>query len=165
MLPIKLRAWSHGFEQMISWEELKFDKDPGDDEICFYEQEDGSDSEWDGFADYTIMLSTSNLDTDGVEIYESDIVEISSDIAVPSARLFQHGRTAYGKGERFVVHRNITGFELRHVEDWVSTESKNFPPNGYRGKPYVDNHAFWNLQRNLKVIGNIYENEDLLEVS
>lgn len=109
-----------------------------------------------------LMQWTGLKDKNGNGIYDGDIVINTGPWHLPSTIRLQYSRKSYGEGEMFVVHHNITGFELRHKDDWIANKTKEFVPNGYNAKPYVDNYDFWNLHRALKVVGNIYENPELL---
>lgn len=122
---IKFRAWDNAFEQMVEWDELKFDKDPGDKYICFYEQEDGSESIWNGGADYTVLQYTGLEDKNDREVYDRDICNF------------------YG---RFGIEKGVIKF-LRHGFHIVLESGAAFKIDEFY----------------LEVIGNIYENPELLE--
>lgn len=110
------------------------------------------------------MMFTGLKDRNGIEIYEGDIV-------INTGKWFLHARrfysnqvgTGYGQSEKMVVVKGKAGIELRCIEDFIRHKDGNFAPNGYFHKPYVDNYTAWNLQSTLKVIGNIYENRELLK--
>lgn len=110
------------------------------------------------------MQDTGLKDRNGTEIYVGDIV-------INTGKWFLHARQfysnqvgiGYGEGEKMVAVKGKAGIELRCIEDFIRQKDGNFAPNGYFHKPYVDNYTAWNLQSTLKVIGNIYENPELLE--
>ena len=157
MREIKFRAWDKSFEQMVEWEELKFDKDPGDSHICFYEQKDGSDSFWNGGADYITMQYTELKDKNGTAIYEGDIIKrefevyaqvydeatfASVDVDVEDSGYFV-GVVNYRPSEGFILNKCS-----KHDDSGKLLEKRS-------GVKIYASHA--------KVIDNIYENPELLE--
>lgn len=148
MREIKFRAWDNSFEQMVPWGELKFDKDSGDDDVCFYEQEDGCDSVHVGGADYELMQYTGLKDKNGREIYEGDILK----------------RT---------VHLYLLGVgKLEDVDEYMAVEYRN----EYAGY-FISERPLYHFVgatvdistccgcTDVEVVGNIYENPELLEVT
>lgn len=155
----KFRAYNTESKVMLDWDEIR---EPilieGEIATCLYDVLHGE-------PEFVAMQYTGLKDKDGTEIYEGDIVVNSGLWLLRSTSKLQYVKKSYGEGEVFVVNLNITGVELRHRIDWNANRKKDFAPNGYNGKPYVDSHDTWNLQKTLEVVGNIYENSELLEES
>lgn len=154
MTNVKFRAyWEGEMRQVlvIDWLNELVDLEGGHIEIPFNE--------------VNLMQYTEFKDGYGNEICEGDIVINTGLWALHSTNRLQYSRKIYGEGVKFVVHLNVTGVELRHLVDWNQNTKKDFAPNGYHSKPYVDSHDAWNLQRTLEVIGNIYESPELTEVN
>ena len=70
---MKCRVWDTEHKKMIKWEDLKFDKDEGEDKVCFYEQVDRSS--WNGTDNYIPLWYLGNLDDDMQAIYQGDILD------------------------------------------------------------------------------------------
>lgn len=130
---------------------------------------DGEDSDWcyfsfDGeFGDVILREFVGLQDCKERDFYNGDIVEIVGSYTIPSTNLMAHFKTSYQTGERFVIVKINNFFELRHVVDYVKTTNKTFSPSGCYDKPPVDAYMFWNLRESLKIVGNIYENANLLK--
>lgn len=133
---IKFRAWSKAFDQMIQWEDMKLDKGEGESEICFYEQADGSDSIWDGGADYELMQLTGNHARNGAEIYEGDIVDKSYISPMTGKKVI-----------------------MRYIIEW---EKGLYRMKFISNRPEYD-RFLWMHDGEVEVIGNIYENPEILE--
>lgn len=132
---IKFRAWSNAFDQMIPWEELKFDKDQSEDQICFYEKADGCDSTWDGGTDYAIMQYTGLCDKVGREIYEGDICRtFGSYENFQSEVVYQNGAFGY-----CVKYQGFISFAENYNFHWENGKSEH-----------------------IEVIENVFENPGLL---
>lgn len=106
-------------------------------------------------------------DKKGVEIFEGDIVKNVGPHS-PTIRKYGFGEFRYDN-EILVVCKELVGTTLRHINDFKKqSESPNgligMSPNGWHGpKPPIDNEQFWAFQNSFEVIGNIFENRELLE--
>ncbi|BAH07968.1 YopX family protein [Clostridium kluyveri] len=132
---IKFRAWDEQARRIINWEELKFDKDNGDDSICFYEKID--DCEWNGGADYKLMQYTGLKDKNGVEIYEGDILHIE------------------------IENWHIKGDIIASGNEVVEYQECCFGVIWGYHRDFIKLNGFTNTT--FEVIGNIYSNPELLK--
>jgi uncharacterized phage protein (TIGR01671 family) len=90
-----------------------------------------------------LMQYTGLKDKNGVEIYEGDILEyVSPEYVGDDERI-----------DRYVVEWVGYGFEAR----WINPPQPNFSSDGHLSLKTPD--------EDMKIIGNIYENPDLLEVA
>lgn len=111
--------------------------------------------------DAVTMQYTGLLDKNGKEIYEGDILYCNGSTGVPL--LQPYGMPAMEpRNERFIVVKLDCGYVLRHISTFGSSgyETPNCIINGWR---LLHNYDFWNHQRSFDVIGNIYENPELLK--
>lgn len=138
MIP-KFRAWDKDSKVMRPWKNLILEKDDGDDFWLIGYEESKNIVSYDH--DQILMQSTGLKDKNGVEIFEGDVVKVSD-----------------GSNE----------------EDSYISVVKNYADEGY---PAFDIEApsSWYYESNvlskimggdyetIEVIGNIYENSELLE--
>lgn len=110
-----------------------------------------------------LMQYTGIKERKNKEVYQSDILRLNS----PTGywRLQAYGfEPKNAHNERFVVTKLDCGFVLRHVSFYeiIGTESWDAPNLICKGWTIINNYEFWNEQRNFELIGNIYENPELL---
>lgn len=99
----------------------------------------------------SICQCTGLKDKNGQKIWENDILEWTrEDIALVSSPYHE----GYRLGDRVKVKNLDSGFTLLALKN--NSEVPNVIGN-------VKNYEFWNMQRFLKVIGNIFDNPELLK--
>ena len=139
---IKFRAWHHELERMMRVSNMYFSGN-GAEEV---ELEDEVRNHW--IPAYTkeikLMQSTGLFDKNGKEIFEGDIVKRYG-IKRPEVVRF---------GERIDV--DTLGFKEQYIGFYFESEHEG------QKRLYSVESRFNNL---CKVIGNIYENPELLEVT
>ena len=101
--------------------------------------------------EHPIMQFTGLKDKNGVEIYEGDIVNEFGFIKQGIVKFGQYGQKNFSNNDRQVEHLGwyiepISNFDERTQIEWNQ-----------------DIESLVNSQNGLEVIGNIYENEELLE--
>lgn len=133
MIP-KFRVWDKTNKEMLEWEELDLNKERGEDEITIFEPT-GQFAHPIFF--YDAMQSTGLKDKNGIEIYEGDII----DKGYLSFMYDEIGAVEFGIGA------DSDGY---HAEQWLGWITD-------KGSSVLDVH------RNCEVLGNIYENPELLE--
>lgn len=105
--------------------------------------------------EFVIMESTGVLGRNAVEIFEGDIV-----VFEPTTCTFiespQSG-TPFSKGQIFIVKKLPCGFFLSTTEMLQSEIPSQVG--------HIDPYTFWNHQKSFRVVGNIYENKELIEAS
>lgn len=130
----KFRAWDEDSKVMRSWKDLILEKDGGDDFWLIGYKENACITSFDH--DQILMQSTGLKDKNGVEIYEGDIVKVTN-------HPFQKKEDSAGieiDGDYLIGWSD-------HNLTWLAGDLLL-----YQLKPYIE------------VIGNIYENPELLEV-
>lgn len=117
---------------------------------------------------YTILQYTGLKDKNDVEIYEGDVIKIVGPYT-PTIREF--GRIVSVYERNFVVVSEVVGFTLRCVADYAMQLERpeglrGFCPIGYNGGngsvPPIDNQQFWAYKSSFEIIGNVYENPELI---
>ena len=101
----------------------------------------------------TICQYTGLTDKNSNKIWENDIVQCVSKEVVISGGPYS---TGYRFGDKLKVKCLKSGFTLSTLTN--NSEVPNVCGN-------VKNYEFWNIQRFLKVIGNIFDNPELLKES
>ena len=103
--------------------------------------------------DCVLRRFTGLHDKNGKEIYEGDIVEfVGGTCNYLPCGIYEYHK--YIIGNKMIVQKLLSGFTLAGL-NMVNCEISNRV-----GK--VDNYTFWNHQRSLQIIGNIHQNQELL---
>ena len=137
MREIKFRVWDKKTKLMLS-----YDENPDNNlfvPCCDYNYD---------YAEY--LQCTGLKDCNDIEIFEGDIVENNG------AYSFILPKVPNKDIKNLIVVKNETGFMLVTPINYKNDFSYNAFGN-------IDNYSFWNFHRRLKVLGNIYENPELLE--
>lgn len=132
MIP-KFRAWDEDSKVMRSWKDLILEKDGGDDFWLIGYKENACITSFDH--DQILMQSTGLKDKNGVEIFEGDIVILTS-------KSINYADTYWHKYAEVFQH-----------------------PNGayrLRGKGIYETELYSN-RKQVTLTGNIYETPELLE--
>jgi uncharacterized phage protein (TIGR01671 family) len=98
-----------------------------------------------------VMQYTGLHDKNGKEIYEGDILKWVRDDIVLRGSVYQPKPYVYG--DILVVRHLDSGFTLS------IPNNQHIEPNIVGN---VNNYDFWNMHRFFEVVGNIYENPELL---
>ncbi|MEK3729676.1 YopX family protein [Lysinibacillus sp. FSL W8-0953] len=135
MREIKFRAWDYNNECIIPWEKITLEKDEGENtfSVVVFDGAVG-----DHFDDFPYMQYTGLKDKNGKEIFEGDIVEYND---------FNSLRTGGHAEDKIIVGKVTFGCGMWMVEE------KNCGHDLYEG--LVNDEE-------LEVIGNIYENPEML---
>lgn len=160
MREIKFRAWDRKKQTMFPVHQMQFEKLT--DQLSYISGVDIHDKDSDFHGDvfyggsvhkmtgnplqpkFELMQCTGLKDKHGVEIYEGDIVS-GKDF---STAMFQHwGADIEDKSELYFIKYDAASFKLFNLQDrWVAV---------------LDHHVMSHA-KDLSVIGNIYENPELL---
>ena len=135
--PIKFRAWHKGEAFMIDWDLIV------DDGILAYFASD----------DYELMQYTGLKDEDGREIYEGDIVSVTADIEVGGWNIL-----------RDIVEEERTIRQSITCEVYYDEALALYALDTIRKAEHMDSWGFFGDDgaQEFEVIGNIYENPELL---
>lgn len=135
MREIKFRAWHTGAQEMLQ------ESYSGE---CLYWKHGGQPLE--------IMQHTGLKDMKRFDIFEGDIVVFH---ARTCTHLYRgYCQKPFEKGQIFIVKSLDSG--------WALTDPKIKDSSAPNQVGHVHNYDFWNHARSMEVIGNIYENPDLL---
>lgn len=102
----------------------------------------------------TVGQYTGLPDKNGVKIFEGDIVAWRDKNFILNSH-YAYGFDGYKYGDELIVRCLKSGFMLCKKHDGI--------PDIPNANAKIDNYAFWNFHRFLEVIGNIYDNPELLE--
>lgn len=139
MRDIRFRAWNKKYDFMMQSVMVAA---YGSGRRCKY------DSEWWEEADIEIMQYIEMKDKDGADIYEGDIIEF--DDVGEEGYEYKEG---FDFRNRAVIVWSNGRFELNRLMS-DNSEVLDFMNNCHED--------FWNALKDCKVIGNIYENQGLL---
>jgi uncharacterized phage protein (TIGR01671 family) len=153
MREIKFRAWEQHGKRMIGWHDIAFPKSGSSARLCDHPLRHASDES----CIFKYLQYTGLKDKNGKEIYEGDIVELhcsANEDNVVTATITWNDEIAkfdpaIHDKEMFVTRGTYAGKmkNMREVHSWCGL------------------HHCFSFPNRLKVIGNIYENPELLEVT
>lgn len=179
MREIKFRAWFECKKKMVynlgfddvSFKECDDDLELGEipsvwDKDCMVD-EDG----YEATICYSLMQYTGLEDKKGVKVYDGDIIEVVGPYSLFGEDFYfeKTGNNRYQEGEMLVIINSPVGVVARNINNYVKETNKgklaySIAPNSKFGKSPVSNYTLWNLQNAYKVVGNIHDNPELLEV-
>lgn len=135
MREIKFRAWNKEENKMIPFNKLWFETESGFAEVKEFDEAAGKYKE--GTSDFVLMQYTGLEDKNGKEIYEGDILDLSlEDDSVLRCEIVYQAPSFCRKWH----HANTIRLRQREIEPMA-----------------------WNTYILYEVIGNIYENKELLK--
>lgn len=141
MIP-KFRAWDEDSKVMRSWKDLILEKDGGDDFWLIGYKENACITSFDH--DQILMQSTGLIDKNGTEIYEGDIVHV-----LDSEQINQRDENG--------------AFIDAFFEEIDEIDSVVFADGSFKLKRTGFDVCICRSVDVFKIIGNIYENPELLE--
>jgi len=135
MREIKFRAWEKNLKEIIPVHEINFEN-----------RMINTNSAWRFFNEIELMQYTGLKDKNGKEIYEGDIVSAES---YGSAMARHHGRDVISKQKLYGIRFERGSFRLYDLKEnhWVAI---------------IDHHVMSKVSE-LNIVGNIFENPELLE--
>jgi len=165
MREIKFRAWDKRQKCFQTWEFLSQLDNLG--EILKYKHTNYIPCQFTGLL---YNKREDGFDSNGdyktnIEVYRHDILEYTGACSLITGASY-YATMPPQKGEIFLVIQTKAGFMLENlsrsnmktIEECINKE--NGPENQYYR---IDNYSFWNGMPSLKLIGNIYENPELLK--
>lgn len=107
------------------------------------------------------MQYTGLTDRNGKYIYEGDVVVSTSSTGQLSTKDYGYGFKIC-TGEKFIVSYLVCGLVLRHISSYGNSmfETPNCVINDWA---IVESYEIWNNSKGLEIVGNIYENPELLK--
>lgn len=147
MIP-KFRVWDKDEKIMIDWIDLDMSKDGGEDDFIVFEPTGPVKS---AITNPILMQSTALKDKNGIEIYEGDIIEFEDETYQNEAMVGIINRAQ-------VIIDNIQGVFLKNfmVRDSVTYGDYT----NYYDFPTHEKSLFF---KQCRVVGNVFEDESLLE--
>lgn len=146
MRTIKFRAWvDWGFNEMIN-------------DYCFLDNSDfsfmGHDRTNNNYKVIAVMQFTGLYDCEGKEIYEGDVLKVESFLTKisDSSKVSNSDHVNYYVVE-FNSDKKVNGWQLRIIK---TTRYNNF------GLGNTSHSHLWTITDKAKIIGNIYENPNLI---
>jgi uncharacterized phage protein (TIGR01671 family) len=106
-----------------------------------------------------VELATGLIDNNGVDIYEGDIIEVG-DCCINEVDFYCREKGYYKSGDKLVIVRVKPLLEVRDYDDYMAHMKRPVPQFAYNGfilRPRANQYDLWNMQRTVKVIGNIHE--------